>query len=117
MLAFGVWIFDGDRERIVKRAFGVGERNPVLLEVCCRLRRVVLEPHRAMIYTSYASRKRRRSEELPHQNGPVVVDVGARGPGDEEVAERGEETVAVVSREELFRVEALFASVSEGIGR
>jgi len=62
LFAFGVWIFDGDCERILKDAFGVGERNPVFLEVCRSLRRVVLEPHSAMIYILYALHKRRNCE-------------------------------------------------------
>jgi len=33
LLRFGVGIFDGDRERILKHAFRVGERNAVLPEI------------------------------------------------------------------------------------
>src|SRR5438270_3549397 len=38
---------------------------------------------------------------------PVVVDVGAGWPGDQQVAQRGEEAVAVVLREQRLRVESL----------
>jgi hypothetical protein len=62
LFALSIWIFDGDRERVLKYTFGVGERNPVLLEIRSCLRWVRPEPHASMIYTSYASRKRPFSE-------------------------------------------------------
>src|SRR5262249_51398246 len=57
-LAFGIRIFDGNCQRILKCPLGVGKRDLVLLEVLGRLRRVVLEPHAAMVYILYAYRKR-----------------------------------------------------------
>jgi len=58
LFAFSIRVFDSDRERVLKYTFGIGERNPVLLEIRSRLRWVRPEPHASMIYTSYASRKR-----------------------------------------------------------
>src|SRR2546428_9748816 len=50
-----------------------------------------------------------RQMTLGDDDRAVVVDVGAGRPGDQQVAERGEEAVAVVLREQCLRVESLLA--------
>ena len=52
-LTIPVGVFDSDCERILERTFGIGERNPVLLQIGRGLRRVVLEPHALIIYILY----------------------------------------------------------------
>jgi hypothetical protein len=53
-----------------------------------------------------ARRRFRCQPGLADQNDPVVVDVGARRSGDDEIAEGGEEAVAVVIFEQLVGAQA-----------
>src|SRR3989440_8618601 len=56
-----------------------------------------------------------RQMTLGDDDRAVVVDVGAGRPGDQQVAERGEEAVAVVLREQCLRVESLLACPVEAV--
>jgi hypothetical protein len=53
LLAFGIRVFNSDRKRILKHAFGVGKRNPMFPEVCRRFSWIVPEPHPQMVYMLY----------------------------------------------------------------
>src|SRR5712691_10724304 len=57
----------------------------------------------------------RATEVLGDDDRAVVVDVGAGRPGDQQVAERREEAVAVVLREHCLRVEPLLACPVEAV--
>src|SRR5882762_8158927 len=56
-----------------------------------------------------------RQMSLGDDDRAVVVDVGACRSGDEQVAERREEAVAVVLREQCLRVEPLLACPIEAV--
>src|SRR5258708_32752506 len=56
-----------------------------------------------------------RQMTLGDDNRTVVVDVGAGRPGDQQVAERREEAVAVVLREQRLRVESLLACAVDAV--
>src|SRR3979490_1742978 len=56
-----------------------------------------------------------RQMTLGDDNRAVVVDVGAGRPGDQQVAERREEAVAVVLREQCLRVESLAACAVDAV--
>src|SRR5438445_12684326 len=56
-----------------------------------------------------------RQMSLGDDDRAVVVDVGAGRPGDQQVAERREEAIAVVLREQCLRVESLLACAVDAV--
>jgi len=63
------------------------------------------------------ARERRPLPRSPHHDHPVVVHVGPRGPRDHERAQRREEPIAVVVREEGLGGESGVMRACERIGR